>query len=211
MLTGEEAERKVSGDGPGPRGGDITRLLEAVNAGEREAWEELLPAVYAELRKVAGGLMKAERAGHTLQPTALVHEAYVKLAGQEKAGWDGRRHFFAAAAGAMRRLLVDHARRRDADKRGGDWARVSLAAAGSAPGAAVDVDALALHEALELLAERSPRQARVVELRYFGGLTLEEAAEHLEITPRQAKGDWLVARTWLYKRLSLQPPPEAGA
>ena len=198
----------MDADGAGPREGEITRLLEAVNEGRREAWEELLPAVYDELRKVAGGLMKAERAGHTLQPTALVHEAYVRLAGQ-RGEWDGRRHFFAAAAGAMRRLLVDHARRRDAEKRGGDWARVSLAAAGSAPGAVVDVDVLALHEALELLAERSERQARVVELRYFGGLTLEEAAEHLGITPRQAKGDWLVARTWLFKRLSLKPPGDS--
>lgn len=181
---------------------EITRLLAAVSAGEKSAWDQLVPTVHAELKKVAIGLMKAERAGHTLQPTALVHEAFLRLVGQDAVAWNGRRHFYAAAAQAMRRLLVDHARRRDADKRGGEWSRVSLA--GEIPSSdGVDVDALALHEALEALAALSPRQAQVVELRYFGGLTLEEVAEHLGLTLRQVKGDWLLARTWLYRRLAV--------
>lgn len=204
MIPREGWGRGMAEDGRGSTEGDITRLLSQVKAGDADAWDRLVPRVYDELRKVAGGLMKSERAGHTLQPTALVNELFVRLAGQDQAAWDGKRHFFAAAAGAMRRLLVDHARRRDADKRGGDWQRVSLAGESTPAFPNVDVDALALHEALELLATRSERQALVVELRYFGGLTLEEIGQHLGLTARQVKGDWILARTWLHRRLSLR-------
>lgn len=189
----------------GPPGGDrgeVTRALEAAAQGDDSAWERVLPEVYAELRAIAGHLMRTERREHTFQPTALVHEAYLRLVGTRDVEWSDRRHFIALAARAMRRLLVDHARRRHADKRGGEWCRVSAVdVAANEPAGPGDFEVLALHQALEQLAELSPRQAALVELRYFGGMTLEEAGEHLGVSRSTAKLDWSVAKAWLHQRL----------
>jgi RNA polymerase sigma factor (TIGR02999 family) len=161
----------------------ITQLLIAWGEGRREALEDLIPLVYEDLRRVAGGYMRHEAAGHALQPTALVHEAYVRLIDQKQVKWRNRAHFFGVAAGMMRRILVDHARRRRADKRGGDWERVTLAEHDVAANGAREIDLLSLHVSLERLAAFDPQQERIVELRYFGGLTIEETAEVVGISP----------------------------
>jgi len=177
---------------------DVTRLLEAAQAGDRRAAAELLPLVYDELRTLAAARMAAEAPGHTLNPTALVHEAYLRLVGDQQ--FAGRGHFFAAAAEAMRHILVDHARARTAAKRGGgrrvtvDLDRLS----GTDP----DGDVLAIHDALDRLAEVEPRVARLVILRYFGGRTIPDAAEDLCIAPRTADAWWAYARAWLAADLS---------
>lgn len=184
---------------------DVTRALEALNDGDTLAWQRLLPLVQDEMRAIAGRLMRDERREHTLQPTALVHEAWIKLAGSKGPEWEGRRHFLAAAAQTMRRVLVDHARRRNADRRGGTWCRVDLDAAvteASSDPSPHDIDMLALNEALEELASLSSRQAAVIELRYFGGMTLEEVGDHLGVSRSQAKVDWTIARAWLANRLA---------
>ncbi len=172
---------------------EITQLLESAQAGDRRAAAQLLPLVYDELRKLAAARMAAEAPGHTLDATALVHEAYLRLVGDQQ--FDGRGHFFAAAAEAMRRILVDHARTSMAAKRGArrqvtvDLDRLS----GSDP----DDDILAIHEALDRLATVDSRIAKLVTLRYFGGRTLREAADHLGIAPRTADAWWAYARAWL--------------
>jgi len=177
---------------------EITQLLEAAQAGDRRAAAQLLPLVYDELRKLAAARMAAEAPGHTLDATALVHEAYLRLVGDQL--FDGRGHFFAAAAEAMRRILVDHARTRMAAKRGArrlvtvDLDRLS----GSDP----DQDILAVHEALDRLATVDPRVAKLVSLRYFGGRTLRAAADDLGIAPRTADAWWAYARAWLAADLS---------
>lgn len=184
---------------------DITRLLDAAAAGDPRAAADLLPLVYDELRKLAAAWLAAERPGQTLQATALVHEAYVRLVGPDAGGgWNGRGHFFGAAARAMRRILVDAARRKAADKRGGDWNKVSLghAAPLAAPDAPAADDLLALDAALEALAAEDPRKARLVELRYFAGLSVEAAAAALGVSEATAKRDWVYARSWLYGRLN---------
>jgi len=183
---------------------DVTTLLARYREGRRDALEQLVPLVYAELRRVAARALRGERQGHTLQPTALVHEAYVKLLGQQTP-WQNRAHFLGCAAHVMRNLLVDHARARRADKRGGAGVNVTLGDE-LAIEAARDLDVLALHEALEQLGTLDARQARVVELRYFGGLSVEEAAEVLEVSPATVYAEWAVARAWLRRRLR-----EAGA
>jgi RNA polymerase sigma factor (TIGR02999 family) len=181
---------------------DITRLLIAWSEGRREALDDLMPIVYADLRRVAAGYMRRETPGHALQPTALVHEAYVRLIDQRQVKWRNRAHFFGVAAGMMRRILVDNARRRRADKRGGGWERVTLAGDEAAADSRKAIDVLALHEALERLAAFDPQQARIVELRYFGGLTIEETAEVVGISPATVVREWTIAKAWLRADLS---------
>jgi RNA polymerase sigma factor (TIGR02999 family) len=178
----------------------VTALLAEARAGKAEALDALLPLVYDELRRVARAHLRRERPGQTLQATALVHEAYLRLMRERHVEWQNRSHFCAIAANSMRQILVERARARKAAKRGGEWARLSLhEELAAAPGAAVDIEAL--DQALERLAERDPAQARLVELRYFGGLTIEETAEVLNVSPATVKRSWMVARAWLKKEL----------
>jgi RNA polymerase sigma-70 factor (ECF subfamily) len=180
--------------------GEITVLLQRVVSGETGATEHLADAVYAELRRIAGRLMVHERRDHTLQPTVIAGEAYLNLIEQRDRNWQNRSHFFAVAAQAMRRLLVDYGRRRQTLKRGGARQRVDLDVAADDPGRPYE-ELLAVNESLDRLSEIDPRQARIVELRYFGGLTDEETAEVLQISTRTVKRDWTVARAWLYAEL----------
>lgn len=162
--------------------------------------EELMPLVYDELRRLARGYLARERRGHTLEPTALVNEAYLRLVDQTHADWRGRSHFFAVGAMMMRRILVDHARRRGSGKRGGDWLRVTLSE--ELPRGDLDLARLlSLQDALERLSELDERQGRVVELRLFAGLTVEEVAEVLGVSKRTVEGDWKHARVWLAREL----------
>ena len=179
---------------------DVTRLLQAVRAGDRDAGDQLVVAVYDELRRMAAGVMHGERAGHTLQATALVHEAYLRLLGSEPA-FENRAYFFGAAAEAMRRVLIDNARRKKAEKRGGDRERVTLSdvVANSSDG---DLDVLALNTAIEELTREDERLAEVVKLRYFVGLSIEETADVLGTSPATVKRDWTYARAWLHERMS---------
>ena len=180
---------------------DVTVLLDAAAAGDRQAAADLLPLVYEELRKLAVARMAGESPGHTLQPTALVHEAYLRLVGRGDANrWDGRGHFFAAAAEAMRRILIESARRKHGPERGGDFTRQDLAPDQPAP-LGPSPRLLALDEALNRLATIEPRAAEVVKLRYFAGLTVTEAAAVLGISPRTADSDWVYARAWLVTAL----------
>lgn len=180
---------------------EVTLLLEQVNAGDPGAPERLLPIVYDELRKLAQGYMSNERREHTLQATALVHEAYIRLVDWKNTSWQNRAHFFAAAAGVMRNILVDHAREKRALKRGGGPATVALDEAVSFPQPEDGIDIVALHEALEALAEFDPQQARIVELRFFGGLTIEETAHALDVSDSTVKREWQIAKAWLFNRL----------
>jgi len=205
-----------------PDGGGVTGLLQAWGAGDDGALDALFPIVYEELRQRAGRVLRREGVGHTLQPTALVHEAYLRLVEQKRVRWEGRTQFFAVAARVMRRVLVDHARARLADKRGGGARHVTLidarldvgaahgaGAAASGAGASavaqpsVDaIDLLALDDALQRLAAFDPRKARLVELRYFAGLSIPEAAESLGVSQATLIRDWNVARRWLHRELS---------
>jgi len=179
---------------------DMTRLREAAAAGDRKAAAELLPLVYTELRALADARMAAEPAGHTLQPTALVHEAYLRLVGTADARrWDHRGHFFAAAAEAMRRILIDHARKKAAEKRGAGLGRGELP---DVPAPDRDEQLLALDEALTRLAAEDPVAARVIELRHFAGLGHEDAAATLGITIYAARQKWAYARAWLQDALA---------
>jgi RNA polymerase sigma factor (TIGR02999 family) len=167
------------------------------------AAEELMPVVYDELRRLAGGIMRRERAGHTLDATGLVHEAWMRLVHQDRVRWRGRRHFFAVAAQVMRRLLVDHARRRDANKRGGELAKVTLEGAEALLGQALPPEELlTLDAALGRLAAFDPRGAEVVSLRFFAGLEVTEVAELLGVSRRTVEGDWTHARAWLRRELA---------
>jgi len=182
--------------------GGITELLIAWSGGRREALDNLLPLVYKDLRRLAAGYMKGEAVGHSLRPTALVHEAYVRLIDQRQVKWRDRAHFFGVAAGMMRRILVDHARVRRAEKRGGGWERVTLAEDEVAGAAPVEIDVLALHDSLERLAAFDSRQERIVELRYFGGLTIDETAEVVGLSAATVVREWTIARAWLRRDLS---------
>lgn len=175
----------------------VTALLQAWNAGDDEAGRRLIPLVYSELRRRAGGYLRRERPGHTLQPTALVHEAYLRLVGLQ-GHWRSRSQFFGVASNLMRRILVDHARRRRAAKR--DAVRVVFDEAVQAA-AEPELDVVRLDEALLELSALDARQGRLVELRYFGGLTMEEAAEVLGVSAATVKRDWTLARAWLFDRL----------
>ncbi|MEZ5317153.1 MAG: sigma-70 family RNA polymerase sigma factor [Vicinamibacterales bacterium] len=184
-----------------PRPADVTTLLLALReTPDPERVRALMDAVYPELRRVAGGLMRRERSDHTLQPTALVHEAYLSLVDHSRLDWQSRAHFFGAAANAMRRILVDHARARAAQKRGGAQALVTFDE-GLGHGAAMDVSLLDLHDALERFAALDPRAAEIVELRVFGGLTVPEVAEVLHVSKRTVDNDWAMARMWLAREL----------
>jgi RNA polymerase sigma-70 factor, ECF subfamily len=180
---------------------EVTALLRAWAAGQPEAADRLVPVIYQQLRRRAAAYLRGERRNHTLQPTALVHEAYLRLIDQQPVAWQNREQFFGLAAQMMRRILVDHARRRNMHKRSGQWLRVSLADHGF-PGPTADFDVLALDELLVRLAAFDPRKSRVVELRYFGGLSLEETASVLEIAPRTVEREWRVARAWLHSQLT---------
>ena len=186
-----------------PSPGEATQLLIEWSGGDQAALEKLTPLIYDELHRLAGRLMRQERGGHTLQATALVHEAYVRLVDQRSMRWQNRAHFFAIAARLMRRILIDYARRRNYAKRGGGAPRVSLddVAVFSDERAA---ELVALDEALEALAAIDPRQSRVVELRFFGGLTVEETAEVLKISYDMVKREWATAKAWLYREMSTQ-------
>jgi RNA polymerase sigma factor (TIGR02999 family) len=183
---------------------EIVREMGREGAAPPASAEKLFPVVYDELRRLARGYLSRERSDHTLQPTALVHEAYLKLVDQSRADWKGKTHFFAVGARVMRRLLVDHARERGAAKRGAGWQRVTLSGAfGSDPGAGLPPERLLdLNAALERLAELDEREARVVTLRYFGGLTVEQVAEVLGVSRRTVDNDWRHAQAWLKHELS---------
>jgi RNA polymerase sigma factor (TIGR02999 family) len=185
---------------PDPPG--ISQLLMAWSAGQQDALDQLVPLVYEDLRRVAAAYLRREGAGHSLQPTALVHEAYVRLVDQRQVKWRNRVHFYAVAAGLMRRILVDHARTRRADKRGGQVERVTLVGDEAALESPRAIDILALHESLERLAAFDPRKERIVELRYFGGLTIEETAEVVAISEATVVREWTIAKAWLRADLS---------
>ena len=174
-------------------------LIEWSN-GDRGALDKLIPLVYGELRQIAAAVLRRERSDHTLQPTALVHEAYLRLIDQRNVNWQNTAHFFAIAAQAMRRIIVDHARRHNAVKRGGDNLKVELEEAQSQPGP-LDVDVLKLDDALTALAAFDPQQSRIVELRFFGGLSIEETAEVIGISPATVKRDWSMAKAWLHREM----------
>ena len=181
---------------------EVTALLRAWSAGQPGAADRLVPVIYQQLRRRAAAFLRVERRGHTLQPTALVHEAYLRLVGQQHVVWQNRAQFFGLASQMMRRILVDHARRRKMHKRSGQWLRVSLADH-ALPGPAADFDVLALDELLLRLATFDARKSRVVELRYFGGLSPEETACVLDIAPRTVQREWRAARAWLHSQLTL--------
>jgi RNA polymerase sigma-70 factor, ECF subfamily len=181
--------------------GEVTRLLIAWNEGDQAAVERLMPLVYAELRRIAERQFRRERAGHTLQPTAVVHEAYFRLVDQTRVTWKNRGHFFAIAAQAMRRILIDHARAREAEKRGGRETQVSLDVGIASSEPVEDINLLALDEALVRLKTLDDAQARIVELRFFGGLSIEETAEAMETSPSSIKREFRSARAWLFREL----------
>lgn len=179
---------------------DVTRVLNALDHGDPKAATELLPLVYVELRQLAAHRMAHEASGHTLQPTALVHEAWLRLVNTENQTWQNRAHFFGAAAEAMRRILIDRARRKKAIRHGGGQQRVDIRNVDlAAPGE--DDQLLAVNEALGRLAEQDKLKAELVKLRYFGGLTIQEAAQVLDISEATAKRYWTYARAWLYREI----------
>jgi RNA polymerase sigma factor (TIGR02999 family) len=179
---------------------DITVLLGQWQGGDQNALSALTPLVYGELRRLAQSYLNRERGNHTLQGTALVHEAYLRLVDQRQVQWRNRNHFFALSAELIRRILVDHARAKTAGKRGGDQIKLSLEE-GMEPAAEGDVDVIALDDALQLLARLDPQQSRIVELRYFAGLKIEETAEVLNISPATVKRDWAMARAFLKREM----------
>jgi len=180
----------------------VTQLLMDWGRGDQAALDKLMPLVYAELRRLAGNYLRRERAGHTLQPTALVNEAYMRLVDQRSARWQNRAQFFGVAAQLMRRILVDHARLHQAQKRGGtEQRRMSLADV-DRMSTGPDLDLLALNEALEELEALDPQQSRIVELKFFGGLSIEETAEVLNIGHATVERDWKMARAWLRNKLT---------
>jgi RNA polymerase sigma factor (TIGR02999 family) len=182
------------------KAGEITLLLQQIEGGDTQAADRLLPLVYDELRKLAAARMARERPGHTLQPTALVHEAWLRLGADRQPAWQGRAHFFAAAAEAMRRILIDSARRRLAQRRGGGHEHVLIDEL-EVVAAETDSRVLRVNEALEKFAVNEPEKARLVKLRYFAGFTLEEAAQALEIAEPTARRWWAYARAWLLEEM----------
>jgi len=187
---------------------EVTQLLGDWRGGDERALEKLIPLVQSELRRLAHHYMSRERAGHTLQTTALLDEAYLLLADPTKPSWENRTHFFAAAAQLMRRTMVDHARERQAIKRGGDALKVTLDEAALVTKKRSE-ELLALDEALERLGTQDPRKSQIVELRYFGGLNVEEIAEFLKLSRRTVEREWNMAKAWLYRALSGREPNES--
>ena len=181
--------------------GDLTLILQKMERGDSQAADQLLPLVYDELRRLAAQKMARESAAQTLQPTALVHEAWLRLGGDEQPTWQNRAHFFGAAAEAMRRILIDNARRRHALRHGGGLERMDIDDLDLAAAADNDDQLLAVHDALDKLAAQDPRKAELVKLRYFAGLTIEEAALALGVSEPTAKRWWTFARTWLYQEI----------
>jgi RNA polymerase sigma factor (TIGR02999 family) len=179
----------------------LTNLLDDWKQGDPSALEKLTPLIYDELRRIAHRYARHERNGHTLQTTALINEAYVRLAGNESPDWQNRQHFFAVTAQVMRHILIDHARRRRALKHGGDGQQVSLSEAEAMTNERA-AELIALDEALEELAAFDPRKSEVVQLRYFGGLSLEETAEALGVSLMTVRRDWRAAKAWLYKKMT---------
>ena len=182
---------------------NITEMLVAYGRGDKESLDQLMPIVYDELRRQAARYLRREQVGHTLQTTALIHEAYLRLVDQRSVQWQNRAHFFGIAAQLMRRILVDHARTKKRAKRGGSGVRVSLGEATAAV-KSQDLDVVALDEALRRLEEIDEQQSRVVELRFFSGLTVAETAEVMGISPATVKRDWSMAKAWLHRELSGQ-------
>jgi RNA polymerase sigma factor (TIGR02999 family) len=179
---------------------DITNLLLAWSQGDRTALDRLTPLVYNQLRYLARRYMRSEVPDHTLQPTALAHEAYIRLVNQDRVNWRNRAHFFGVAAQVIRRLLIDYARERQRIKRGGGAVMVSWSERIAVP-EAKNLDVVALDDALTRLADLDPQQSRIVELRFFAGLSIKETAEALNISPATVKRDWMIARAWLYQQL----------
>ncbi len=188
------------GKSTGLTGDNLTGLLVQWHEGDKAALDRLTPLVYDELRRIAHRYVQRERDGHTLQTTALVNEAYLRLAGQQKVDWQNRAHFFAVTAQMMRHILIDHARRRHYIKHGGELLQIPIEAA-TVMSQQRAKELIALDEALDELAKLDRRKSRVVELRYFGGLTLEETAEALEVSLMTVRRDWRAAKAWLYKRV----------
>ena len=187
---------------------EVTQVLVDWNKGDQNAPDRLMPLVYEELRKLARNYLQRERSDHTLQATGLVHEAYLRLVDQDSMSWQNRAHFFAVAAQVMRRILVDHARSHRAEKRGGDREKIAFDEA-LAPSDEKAVDLIALDDALQDLGRFDPRQSRIVELRFFGGLTNEEIGEVLEISPRTIKREWRLAKAWLRREIKGEAPDAA--
>jgi len=181
-----------------PAPGDVTQLLIQAGRGDRDALDEMLPQVYGELRRLANFYLSRERFGHTLQPTALVHEAYLRLIDQQNVDWKNRAHFFGLAAEMMRRILMNHARRRAAGRHGGKLERISLSKV-HLPSGMKDIELIALDDALKQLTSMDPRKSRIVELKFFSGLTTEEIAEVLQISVATVEREWATARAWLFR------------
>jgi RNA polymerase sigma factor (TIGR02999 family) len=196
-FSPRRTERLVSNDPPS----QVTLLLSRWRAGDREALDALMPLVYEELRRLARHYLQLEHPGHTLQSTALVHEAYVRLLGQNPPEWKSRAHFFGIAARLMRQILVDHARNHQAAKRGGNPLKITLSD-GIVGHGGKDVDLVALDNALNSLAQLNPQQSQIVELRFFSGLTIEDTSEVLGISPATVKRGWTTARAWLFREMS---------
>ncbi len=186
--------------------GEVTLLLAEMRSGRKDALSRLAPLVYNELRRLAGRYMRDERTGHTLQPTALVHEAYLRLAGQDRANWRNRAQFMGIAGQLMRRILVDHARKRHAAKRGGTLVTLEEGIGNQRSTATQAEEILAVDEALARLDRLDPQQARVVELRYFGGLSAEETAEAMGMSQRTVEREWATAKAWLRAQLAGEEP-----
>ncbi len=202
----DSQKEKVEPPDSSPEGGDITALLSAWSSGDPSALDRLVPLVTVELRRLAQAYLARQSPSHTLQPTALVNELYLKLVGRSNDQWPDRSRFFAFAAKTMRNILVDHARAQQAAKRGAGMPKVSLDEALDGTRERV-VDLIALDEALTALAALDPRQSRIVELRAFAGLSLKETAECLEVSEATVSRDWAMAKAWLYRQLTFQPTP----
>jgi RNA polymerase sigma factor (TIGR02999 family) len=188
---------------------DVTQLLANWSKGDASALDELMPLVYGELRRLAGAYLRRERSNHTLQSTALVHEAFMRLVNQHDVQWRNRAHFYAIAAQMIRRILVDYARSQHAEKRGSGAIKLELDEAMAVAQTGTDIDLLGLNDALDALAELDERQSRIVELRFFAGLSIEETAEVMHLSPASIKREWQTARAWLFRRMTRTSPYDA--
>ena len=184
---------------------DVTQLLANWSKGDQAALEQLMPLVYGELRRLAGAYLRRERSNHTLQSTALVHEAFMRLVQQQDVQWRNRAHFYAIAAQMIRRILVDYARSQHAEKRGSGAIKLALDEAMAVPQTGADIDLLGLNDALDRLAELDERQGKIVELRFFAGLSIEETAEVMHLSPASIKREWQTARAWLFREMTRTP------